>query len=166
MAQKARKDRAKSNVAALNNLHMGSLAVNLLFLLFFFTFKSRSIVTWFIFSLPSFLCQFALEKTGRPNVDPNTGAVKSAGEDLAAPGLTEYMWDVIWVTWAVEVLVLFFGNWVWVLWAVVPAYGAYKGYGLLGAAKQMAGMGAGMGGADNAAGAAPAGNRKQRRAAA
>ncbi|KAL2127495.1 hypothetical protein VTI74DRAFT_10638 [Chaetomium olivicolor] len=160
MAQKARKDRAKSNAAALNNLHIGSLVVNGLFLVLHFFFRPRSLPTWFILSLPSFFCQFTLEKTGRPSYDPSTQALKSAGEDLAAPGLTEYMWDVVWVTWAASILVALFGNWAWFLWAVVPAYGAYKAFGMMGAAKQMAQMGA-TGGT-----APPAGNRKQRRQAA
>ena len=59
-------------------------------------------------------------------------------------------------------------HWAWIFWTVVPAYGIYKGFGLMGAAKSMAGLG-GMGaaGGDAAgAGAVPAGNRKQRRAAA
>jgi hypothetical protein len=162
MAQKARKDRAKSNSQALNNLHTGSLVVNGIFLLLHFVFRSRSLLLWFILSLPSFICQFTLEKTGRPSYDPSTNALKSSGEDLAAPGLTEYMFDVIWVTWAAAVLVALFGNWAWFLWAVVPAYGGFKAYGMMGAAKQMAGLGAG-GGAEGAG--APAGNRKQRRAA-
>ncbi len=163
MAQKARKDRAKSNVAALNNLHIGSLIVNGLFLLLHFIFRSRSLLLWFILSLPSFVCQFTLEKSGRPSYDPTTKALKSAGEDLAASGLTEYMFDVIWVTWAAAILAALFGNWAWFLWAVVPAFGAYKAYSMLGAAKQMAGLGAGM---DGAGAGAPAGNRKERRAAA
>ncbi|KAK4123271.1 hypothetical protein N657DRAFT_656547 [Parathielavia appendiculata] len=158
MAQKARKDRAKSNAAALNNLHLGSLVINGLFLLLHFVFRSRSLLLWFILSLPSFVCQFTLEKTGRPRYDAETNALKSSGEDLAAPGLTEYLFDVVWVTWAAAILVALFGNWAWFLWAVVPAYGAYKAFGMMGAAKQMAQMGA-------AANAAPAGNRKQRRAA-
>ena len=158
MAQKARKDRAKSNVAALNNLHIGSLIVNGVFLLLHFVFRTRSLLLWFILSLPSFFCQFTLEKTGRPSYDPATKALKSSGEDLAAPGLTEYMFDVVWVTWAAAILVALFGNWAWFLWSVVPAYGAYKAFGMMGAAKQMAQMGANP---------APAGNmnRKQRRAA-
>ncbi|KAK0737099.1 hypothetical protein B0T21DRAFT_383148 [Apiosordaria backusii] len=160
MAQKARKDRAKSNVATLNNLHLGSLIVNGLFLLLNFIFRSRSLLAWFILSLPSFVCQFILEKSGRPKYDPSTNALKSSGEDLAAPGLTEYMFDVVWVTWAAAILVALFGNWAWFLWAVVPAYGLFKGYGMLGAARQMAQLGG------NADAAAPVGNRKQRRAAA
>ncbi|KAH8879107.1 hypothetical protein GQ53DRAFT_672726 [Thozetella sp. PMI_491] len=163
MAQKARKDRAKSNATALTNLHVGSLAVNGLFLAFYAIFRSRSLLTWLLLSLPAFFCQFTLEKTGRPSFDTETKALKSAGEDLAAPGLTEYMWDVIWVTWGATVLVILVGNWGWLVWAVVPAYGAYKGYGLMGAARQMAGMN-GMNGMDAGAPAPPA-NRKQRRAA-
>lgn len=161
MAQKARKDRAKSNTAALNNLHLGSLIVNGLFLVSHFIFRSRSLLLWLALSLPSFICQFTLERTGRPSYDPETKSLKSSGEDLAAPGLTEYMWDVIWVTWAAAVLVALFGNWAWFLWGVVPAYGAYKAFGMMGAARQMAQLG----GAGANAGAAPAGNRKQRRAA-
>src|SRR5262245_34332255 len=132
MAQKARKDRAKSNVAALNNLHIGSLVVNGLFLLLHFIFRSRSLLLWFILSLPSFLCQFTLEKSGRPSYDPTTKVLKSAGEDLAASGLTEYMFDVIWVTWAAAILAALFGSWGWFLWAVVPAFGAFKAWSMLG----------------------------------
>lgn len=161
MAQKAKKDRAKSNAAALNNLHLSAAVVNGLFLAWHFLFKSRSLLVYVLLSLPSFICQFTLEKAGRPSFDATTGALKSSGEDLAARGLTEYMWDVVWVTWACQVLVMLFGNWFWILWTIVPAYGAYQGYGLLGQAKQMAGMQAAQGQE-----AAPAGNRKQRRMAA
>ena len=160
MAQKARKDRAKSNSAALNNLHIGSLVVNGLFLLLHFVFRSRSLLLWFLLSLPGFVCQFILDRTGRPSYDPDTKALKSSGEDLAAAGLTEYMFDVVWVTWAAAILVAFLGNWAWSFWVVVPAYGAYKAYGMMGAAKQMAQLGSNAN-----AGPAPAGNRKQRRAA-
>lgn len=158
MAQKARKDRARSNTASLNKLHIGSLSVNGIFLLSRYFFHTRSLYLWFMLSIPSFLCELTLERTGRPTYDPSTNALKSSGEDLAAPGLTEYMFDIIWVTWATNVVVIFFGNWFWLLWAVVPAYGAYKGYGLMGAARQMGQLN-GMGTDE------PAGNRKQRRAA-
>ncbi|RYP67641.1 hypothetical protein DL769_005712 [Monosporascus sp. CRB-8-3] len=165
MAQKARKDRAKSNAAALNNLHIGTLIVNTLFVLFNLLFKKRSTLLYVLLSIPSFLCEFVLETMGRPKYDPQTKALKKSGEDLSAPGLTEYMFDVIWVTWASVVLVILFGNWGWLLWGVVPAYGAYKGFGLLGAARGMAGM-AGMQQQQQQGNAAPvAGNRKQRRAA-
>lgn len=161
MAQKARKDTAKSNAAALKNLHIGTLLVNTLFVLFTLLFKKRSMVLYVVLSIPSFICEYVLEKSGRPRYDPNTKALKSAGEDLSAAGLTDYMFDVIWVTWASVVLVILFGNWGWLLWSVVPAFGAFKGYGLLGAARGMAGMQQQQ--QENAAPAA--GNRRQRRAA-
>ncbi|KAJ8129501.1 hypothetical protein O1611_g4129 [Lasiodiplodia mahajangana] len=161
MAQKARKDRAKANAAALTNLHTGTLIVNIIFILFNLLFKRRSLLLYILLSVPAFVCEFILESTGRPKYDSSTSSLKTAGEDLSAPGLTEYMFDVIWVTWASVALVTFFGNWCWLLWSVVPAYGAYKGYGLLGAARGMAGMQQQAQQQQTQV----AGNRKQRRAA-
>lgn len=161
MAQKARKDRAKSNAATLNNLHLGTLIVNTLFFLSNLLFRRRSMLLYVLLSAPSFVCEYVLESSGRPKYVAGTHELRNSGEDLSAPGLTEYMFDVVWVTWASVVLVIFFGNWGWLLWAVVPAYGAFKGFGLLGAARGMAGMQQQQEG-----NAAPAvGNRKQRRAA-
>lgn len=108
------------------------------------------------------MCEFILERTGRPSYV--NGSLKSAGEDLAAEGLTEYMFDVIWVTWGCLVAVIFFGNWGWLLWAVLPAYGAVKGYSLLGLARGMMGdtQRQGMQGVEEPV---AAGSRKQRRVA-
>ncbi|KAL2680855.1 hypothetical protein Neosp_008458 [[Neocosmospora] mangrovei] len=163
MAQKAKKDRAKSNAAALNNLHIGSLVVNVLFLLSHFLFRSRSLWLYGLLSAPALICEYVLEISGRPKYDPSTRALRSAGEDLNSAGLTDYMFDVIWVTWASAIFVILFGNKGWLLWVVVPAYGLYLGSGLLGMGRQkMAELqGAGAGAGD----AAPQGNRRARRAA-
>ncbi|KFG82083.1 DUF788 domain-containing protein [Metarhizium anisopliae] len=161
MAQKAKKDRAKSNSSALNTLHISSLTVNVLFLLSHFLFRSRSLVAYGLFITPSIICEYVLEISGRPKYDAATGALKTAGEDLSNPGLTEYMFDVVWVTWASAIVVMLFGNWGWLLWTVVPAYGVYLGSGLLGMGKQkMAEMQGGNGGT-----AALQGIRRARRAA-
>ncbi|KAK1637333.1 hypothetical protein BDP81DRAFT_460872 [Colletotrichum phormii] len=159
MAQKAKKDRAKSNATTLNNLHIGSAVVNVAFLIFYFIFKSRSLFWFVLLSAPALICEYVLEKSGRPKYDVG-GGLKTSGEDLAAAGLTEYMFDVVWVTWASVVIVILFGNWGWFLWLAVPAYGVYAGYGLLGAGKRMAQMGAA-----NSDEPAPPANRRQRRAA-
>lgn len=163
MAQKAKKDRAKSNTASLNNLHVGSLTINVVFLIWHFVISSRSLWLYGLLSVPAFICEYVLEISGRPKYDPATKALKTSGEDLAAQGLTEYMFDVVWVTWACAVAVILFGNKGWFLWIVLPAYGAYLGSSLLGMGKQkMAEMqGAGGGGGD----AVPQGNRRARRAA-
>ncbi|KAJ4264846.1 hypothetical protein NW762_005089 [Fusarium torreyae] len=164
MAQKAKKDRAKSNAAALNNLHIGSLVVNALFLLAHFLFRARSLWLYGLLSAPALICEYVLEVSGRPKYDPSTRALRTAGEDLSSPGLTEYMFDVIWITWASVILVILFGNKAWFLWLVLPAYGVYLGSGLLGMGKQK--MAEFQGAGDDAgAGAAPQGNRKARRAA-
>lgn len=164
MAQKARKDRAKSNAAALNNLHIGTVIVNTLFFLSNLLFGRRASMLLYVgLSIPSFVCEYVLESSGRPRYDPETKALRNSGEDLSAEGLTGYMFDIIWVTWASVVLVILFGNWGWLLWSVVPAYGVYKGFGLLGAARGMADMPQQPQG--NAAAPPAAGNRKQRRAA-
>jgi hypothetical protein len=162
MAQKAKKDRAKANISTLNNLHIGTLSVNVIFILFSLLIRRRSLLTYAILSVPSLVAEYILESTGRPKFDPSTKALKSSGEDLAAPGLTEYMFDIIWVTWFCLVSVIIFGNWGWIVWCIIPIYGGYKGYGLLGMARgMMPGTQAGHVPEEQKA----AGNRKQRRAA-
>ncbi|KAK7940858.1 uncharacterized protein PG986_013245 [Apiospora aurea] len=162
MAQKARKHIAKANADALKNLHLGTLILHSLFVLSNILFRRRALLPYILLSIPSFICEYVLERTGRPKFDPATKALRSAGEDLSAPGLTEYMFDVIWVTWGAIVSVIFFGNWGWLLWLAVPIYGAIKGYSLLGAAR---GMASGMQQQPPDAAAPALGNRKQRRAA-
>ncbi|KKA28286.1 hypothetical protein TD95_001843 [Thielaviopsis punctulata] len=169
MAQKAKKELAKANSASLKTLHTLSAVFNSLFLVFSLFLRPRSLFYYTIFSIPAFVCQLVIEKSGRPSYDPTTRALRSAGEDLAAPGLTDYMFDTIWVTWACLILVMLFGNGAWAVWALVPAFGLYKAKGLLSAGRQLAGLGGmpGMGGAGAGAGvpeAAPQ-NRKQRRQA-
>ena len=164
MAQKAKKDRAKANITSLNNLHIGTLSLNVLFILFNLIIKRRSLLAYAILSIPCFIAEYILETTGRPKFDPTTKALKSSGEDLAAPGLTEYMFDIIWITWLCLIAVIAFGNWGWIIWAVVPVYGAYKGYGLLGMARGMMG-GAQAGQMPSEEQIAASGNRRQRRAA-
>jgi hypothetical protein len=161
MAQKAKKDRAKSNASALNNLHIGTAIVHAIFLVAHFLFRPRYLVTYGILSAPSLICEYILESSGRPKYDPATKALKSSGEDLAAQGLTEYMFDVIWVTWASLISVTIFGKWGWLLMTVVPAYGLYLGSGLLGMGRQKLAQMQGAGEVP----AAPQGNRRSRRAA-
>jgi hypothetical protein len=158
MAQKAKKDRARSNTVALNNLHTGAAIANAAFIVFYLLFKSRSLFLYILLSIPALICEIVLERAGRPTYDPATKALRAGGEDMSSPGLTEYMFDIVWVTWACLAAVIVFGNKGWLLWLTVPAYGAYQGYSLLGMRNRMADM----------AGAepAPATNRKQRRAAA
>lgn len=167
MAGKARKDLAKSNAAALQNLHLASLALNLAFILFSLLFRSRSLVTYGVLSIPAFAAQYVLESSGRPKYTTLNGktSLRTAGEDLGAPGLTEYMFDIIWVTWACLISALLVGNKGWWLYAVVPVFAVWKGWGLLGMARGVIGAGkGGQGMKQQQEQQPPTMNRKQRRA--
>lgn len=50
--------------------------------------------------------------------------MKSPGEDLAAKGLTEYLFDVVWVTWGCLGVVLVVGNWGWLIWVSFDCQGS------------------------------------------
>ena len=165
MAGKARKDLAKSNAAALQNLHIASLALNVTFILFSLLFRSRSLITYGVLSIPAFAAQYVLETSGRPKYTTLNGksSLRTAGEDLSAAGLTEYMFDIIWVTWACLISALVVGDKGWWLYAVVPVFAVWKGWSLFGMAR-------GVMGARNEQQAmeqqaqVPQMNRKQRRA--
>ena len=167
MAGKARKDLAKANTSALSTLHLSSLILNGAFIVFSLIFQSRSLLTYFILSIPAFICQYVLESSGRPKYTTANGksTLKSSGEDLAAAGLTEYLFDVVWVTWGCLLVVLALGDKGWWVYAIVPIFSLWKGWGLIGAARGMMGGGGGQGQPEEEQQAVPQ-NRRQRRMAA
>ncbi|OBA19573.1 DUF788-domain-containing protein [Metschnikowia bicuspidata var. bicuspidata NRRL YB-4993] len=132
MASLSSKKTAAKNANTLKELHVISLAVNVLVLLALFVFK-RPASKWkyVLFSTPAFACQYVLEKSGRPvfSKDLVTGTQRlvKSGDDIKGPGLFEYMFYCIYITWLCDVLMLVFGsNKVWLLYLVIPFYGAYK----------------------------------------
>ncbi|KXI82171.1 UNVERIFIED_CONTAM: hypothetical protein ACS92_06465 [Bacillus cereus] len=53
--------------------------------------------------------------------------LSSAGQDLQQQGLTEYMIDIVYLTLAIDVLMVLFGsNKAWLLLLAVPSYAGYK----------------------------------------
>ncbi|KAL1895542.1 hypothetical protein Cpir12675_003180 [Ceratocystis pirilliformis] len=165
MAQKAKKDMAKANISTLKNLHTLSAIFNGLFLALSLTLFKRSLVYYAVLSIPAFICQIVMEKTGRPTYDPATRALRSPGSDLSSSGLMDSMFDTIWVTWGCLVLVLIFGNGAWVVWSLVPAFALYKAYGLLSAGRALMGMGNPQSMGADMNDMAPTQSRKQRRKA-
>jgi len=73
---------------------------------------SASLATWL---------QFQLEFVGRPKFDVK-GAVLDPGSDLAQLGMTEYMFDVLYVTWGIQLLVAFTTTWAWWLYLSVCSF--------------------------------------------
>jgi SRP-independent targeting protein 2/TMEM208 len=62
--------------------------------------------------------QFQLESIGRPTFDDKGGVIKT-GSDLGQSGLTEYMFDILYLTWGIQILVAFTTQYAWLLYLVV-----------------------------------------------
>ncbi|ODH13558.1 hypothetical protein ACO22_07138 [Paracoccidioides brasiliensis] len=161
MAQKAAKTLAARNATLLNRTHLTTLSLHLLYLLLHHFFnRPRSLIPYFLLTFPTLLIEFYLERLGRPRYNATDGSLQSAGEDLDAPGLTEYTWDVLYWTWGCMGAVCVFNDRAWWLWVVVPLYTVWSLYTtFLGVQEGMQGMG---GGVDDGAGAG-AGVRESKR---
>lgn len=96
-------------------------------LLFRSTFTTRSLTLYALLSAPQLLINLYFERLSRPTLTPD-GVVKRAGEDLDAKGLTEYMWDVVYWSYACIAFAAVLGDWAWTLWAVIPAYSAWAAW--------------------------------------
>lgn len=132
-------------------MHLITLGINVSFLLLrCILFRASSTratyLLYFILASPAFAIQFWLEKIGRP-VTAKNGDIQKSGADLEAQGLMEYLWDVLYWSWACIVAATLFGNNAWWLWAVIPLYSLWLAYTTFGGMKQSMGgmMGQGAG---------------------
>ncbi|CUS12018.1 unnamed protein product [Tuber aestivum] len=145
MANKAAKQLARANTATLNRTHLTTLVLHTLFILYRLLYRSGSWRKYVILSLPSLVIEVYLERLGRPKYASggNGGppVLVSAGEDMEGKGVTEYMWDIVYVTWGVLGLVGVAGEWGWWVWAIVPMYAVYLAVGMY---RGMSGMMPGM----------------------
>ena len=97
--------------------------MNALFILIRFVMR-RSSATWslsLMYLLTAGLAgwlQFQLESVGRPKYDSRGGLITS-GSDLGQAGLTEYMFDVVYLTWGIQLLVAFTTTYAWWLYLIV-----------------------------------------------
>jgi hypothetical protein len=83
---------------------------------------------YFVLACPTLAIEFYLDRMGRPQYNAADGSLRSAGEDLGASGLTEYMWDVLYWTWGCMGAVCLFGDRAWWLWMVIPVYSLWLLY--------------------------------------
>ena len=122
-ANAAQKKLAASNAQTLRNHRYAFLAVNLTFILIRLVLR-RSTSTWtlyIMYALSAGLAgwlQFQLEFVGRPTFG-NKGEVIKTGSDLGQSGLTEYMFDVLYLTWGIQILVAFTTTYAWFLYLLV-----------------------------------------------
>lgn len=69
------------------------------------------------------------------------GEIRKSGEDMDAKGLTDFMWDVLYWTWACVAAAAFLGNKAWIMYAVVPIYSMWMASSMFMNMRQgMAGM--------------------------
>jgi SRP-independent targeting protein 2/TMEM208 len=147
-------------VALLNRTHIITLSLHVLFLLLHFLFNRPSaLLPYALLAFPALAIEFYLERLGRPRYSPEDGSLKSAGEDLGASGLTEYMWDITYWTWGCMVAVCLFNNRAWWLYLAVPVWSVYLAWTtFFGIKNGLAGMG---GGAEETSGAGSGASSKR-----
>ncbi|KAG8681899.1 hypothetical protein FRC08_015337 [Ceratobasidium sp. 394] len=133
MANASAKKVASQNEVAIRNLQMGMLIANVLHWLLRILLRrpilARGPTILYVLTLaPTVVLYRHLTTIGLPRREPNTGALISPGEDLAQPGITEWCWDIIYVTWACAVGSGLLGSWVWWLYLVIPLYAGFMLY--------------------------------------
>ncbi|CAH2355526.1 SRP-independent targeting protein 2 [[Candida] railenensis] len=136
MASNRDKKIATANANTLKELHLITLAINaLVILIIYFFSRPSSFLPYIIFSFPAFFSQYTLEKSGRPkygNDEYGQHRLISSGDEIKGEGLFEYMFDIIYVTWFLDILMVAFGsNKVWWLFLAVPGYASYKLFGFV-----------------------------------
>lgn len=128
MASASAKKLAVANTNILNQLLIISASINIIvFLIISIFHRPSSYKPWIIFSIPSILLQYSLEKFGRPKYT-NGNSLVSSGEDIRLLGsLYEYYFDVIYLTWGFDILMIIFGsNKVWYGYLIIPGFAIYK----------------------------------------
>jgi len=134
MAGGSAKKVAAQNTTAIKNLRIGLLVTCLstLVLRFIIFRRSYNLVQIFLIALP-FIPSIALynylTKLGQP-VRDGSGRVLSPGGDLNQGGITEWAFDILYITWACQVGSALLGEWLNFLYLVIPAFGLYKLWGL------------------------------------
>ncbi|KAL3228458.1 hypothetical protein RNJ44_02403 [Nakaseomyces bracarensis] len=131
MAGKATKKQAAANSQTLGQLYKVTVPVLVLALLRTLLSSNKSYVKFVVFNLPLVVSLYVLEKTGRPQYD-GQGRVVREGMDLGqAGGMTEYMFDLIYLSVIANVgRILFDTNKWWYLMLLCPVYVGYKLYSL------------------------------------
>ncbi|KAG7194806.1 uncharacterized protein KQ657_004487 [Scheffersomyces spartinae] len=129
MAASSSKKTATKNVEALASLHQTSAGVNgAVFLIILIFHRPATIWPFLLFLTPSWGLQYYLEKQGRPKyvTDLGVSKLKHPGNDIHF-GLYEHLFDVVYLTWIIDVLMVLFGtNKVWWLLLSIPGFGLYK----------------------------------------
>ncbi|KAG6880083.1 hypothetical protein C0992_006895 [Termitomyces sp. T32_za158] len=133
MANAAAKRIANRNEAAVKTLKLGMLLPTLISILCRVLFRrdslppsKGSLAIYIATFFPAFFLSNYLIKIGTTRRDPTTGTLISYGEDLNQAGVTEWCFDILYVTWACQIGSGAFGEWFWWLYMVIPVYAVFK----------------------------------------
>ncbi|GAA94576.1 uncharacterized protein L969DRAFT_91016 [Mixia osmundae IAM 14324] len=128
MARGASKRVGSENQQAVRNLQIGTLVSNgVIIVTLLLRPSTRSAWSLFRYAITSGIALFLwrqLAGMGTPRYSA-AGTLISPGEDLGQAGLTAYMFDIIWVTWAVHIGALLTSK-IWYLYLLIPAYVTYR----------------------------------------
>ncbi|KAH7113297.1 hypothetical protein B0J11DRAFT_553978 [Dendryphion nanum] len=132
MAQKALKQLAAANTSRLNLTLILTFVTHLIYILlrplyYHSTYSRRSLILYLVLSAPQLLINFQFERLSRPTYSENGSPIR-AGEDLDAPGLTEYMWDVSYWTYLCVILSAILGDLAWWFYLAIPIYSVYAAW--------------------------------------
>ncbi|KAK2743034.1 hypothetical protein FQN57_004990 [Myotisia sp. PD_48] len=139
-SQKAAKTLAAKNSTFLRTSHITTAVLHAILLVLHFAFnRPRSLLAYAILSSPTIVLGLYFEKIGRPRYKDTS--LQSPGEDLDAPGLTEYFRDVLYWSWGCMAAACIFGDYAWWFWVAVPVYSVWLGYStFMGVRKGFTGM--------------------------
>ncbi|KAL0949546.1 hypothetical protein HGRIS_009595 [Hohenbuehelia grisea] len=133
MAKGSVKRIASANESAIKTLRLGTFVPTLVSLVLRVLFRRSSLppskgalALYVLTFFPAFFLSNYLVKIGSPRRDPTTGTLISYGEDLNQPGVTEWCFDILYITWACQVGSGAFGEWFWWLYMIIPLYAVYK----------------------------------------
>ncbi|KAF9036074.1 DUF788-domain-containing protein [Hymenopellis radicata] len=133
MANASAKRIAQQNETTVRTLRLGlflptvvSLVLRLLFRWNSLSSIKFSLAIYIAATLPALFLSSYLIKIGTTRRDPTTGTLISYGEDLGQPGVTEWCFDVIYITWACQIGSGAFGDWFWWLYMIIPVYAVFK----------------------------------------
>jgi len=88
--------------------------------------SKTSLAIYILTFFPSLFLSNYLIKIGTPRRDPTTGTLLSYGEDLNQSGVTEWCFDILYITWACQIGSGAFGEWFWFLYMVIPLFAIFK----------------------------------------
>ncbi|KIJ56527.1 hypothetical protein M422DRAFT_22690 [Sphaerobolus stellatus SS14] len=133
MANASAKRIASQNERVIRNLQIGMLVVNLLSLILRFFIRKQSfssfssIILYALPIAPTIAVYRFLVNAGTPRRD-SSGSLISPGDDLNQPGLLDWSWDVLYITWACQLGSGLLGSWIWYFYFIIPLYAGYKAW--------------------------------------